>query len=142
MFKNFAENSTQGFAIGDLNGKIHYINPALAKIVGINSINPEKRKSFAEFYMKSDRKKLLGEILDSIKNNGSWSGELELKSHEGKKIPTYQSYFLLDDEFGNPMYIADIIIDMTERKKIDKELEKYRENLEDLVNERNKKLSN
>lgn len=65
------------------------------------------------------------------------SGQLALTDENGKRIyyQTYETIFS-SDEFGAPIELVGVAIDITDKKKADIELIKYQDHLEDLVKSR------
>jgi len=141
IFQKFVEASEQGLGIASLDGTIVYVNPSLCKFTGENSLNDMIGKTFVHYYPKKLSGKLENEIMPCIMKNGSWSGELMLNSKNASIIYTYESFFLIKDDKGNPIYIADVINDITERKHTELELLKYKDHLELLVKERTNELA-
>jgi PAS domain S-box-containing protein len=64
------------------------------------------------------------EVLPVVLKGGAWSGELPLVSIDGKVTSAIQSIFLISNEKGEPLYLANVITDISERKKA--ELQLYR----------------
>ncbi|MBN2344119.1 MAG: response regulator [Deltaproteobacteria bacterium] len=67
--------------------------------------------------------------------------ETEYITHDGKIIPVSLSGSMLNDEEGNLRGFLLIARDITERKRAESEIEKHREHLEELVEERTSQLS-
>jgi GAF domain-containing protein len=65
---------------------------------------------------------------------GEWSGELELRTANGKRVPAIQSYFLILDQHHQPRYLANITTDITERKQAELELSEQLRELNALQN--------
>jgi signal transduction histidine kinase/ActR/RegA family two-component response regulator len=53
-----------------------------------------------------------------------WVGELALVSTKGKQTPTIENFFLIRDEEGRPLRLADVVTDITERKEMEDDLRK------------------
>jgi PAS domain S-box-containing protein len=66
--------------------------------------------------------------------------ELILKRKDGSKIEVSLNVNSVKDDSGNILHSVSSWRDITERKKSEEELRKYRENLEELVKERTEKL--
>jgi len=138
-FSRFGEASQYGMGMADLDGRIIYVNPALARMLGEKSADVCLGKHFpTAYYSESITRKLQEEVLPAIMRDGHWHGELELQTVDGRRMPTDENYFVIRDEHGQPCYLADILTDITERKKAEEALreseEKYRsilENIED-----------
>ena len=77
VFRNLAESSSQGFGMGDLDGRIVYANPALCRLLGEK---PEGiiGKSFLDYYPKEWRERRKNEVIPTLKREGLWQGELTI----------------------------------------------------------------
>ncbi len=121
MFKQFAESASSGLGMADLEGAVKYVNPALCNML---EITPEDilNKSFISYYPKEMQKKLKEEVFPTLMEKGSWKGELEFITKNGKTVKTYESYAVIFDEEGKPQFINDVIRDISELKRL-KEIE-------------------
>ncbi len=133
IFQKFAEASIQGMGIADLDGNITYANPALCNILGEDSLDETLGKNVELYYPEELRKKLKNEIIPTVISKDQWVGELPLLSQKGRLTPGIQSIFPILDDSGTAIYLANVITDITERKRIEEELARHREHLEDLV---------
>jgi PAS domain S-box-containing protein len=75
-------------------------------------------------------------VFPTILEKGRWAGDLIIRSKNGTIIPTSNNLFLLKDAKGNPQSFANVLTNLTERKKIEDELRSHRNNLEELVEKR------
>jgi GAF domain-containing protein len=75
------------------------------------------------YYPADVQQRLQAEIFPTIIREGSWTGELPIASKDGRLIPTLNSLFLVRDELGQPLYLANLITDITERKQAELERE-------------------
>jgi PAS domain S-box-containing protein len=139
-FKQFAEHSTQGFGIGALDGKINYINQTLANLIGKEKDEYIKEQSIVQYYPPKIQKQFEQEILPEVIKFGKWQGELIIVNKNGKETPTFENFFIIKDDNGVPMYLADIISDITEKKKAEGELKHYQDSLVELVKMRTEQL--
>ena len=139
IFHRFAEASIEGFGIGSLDGRIHYINPALGRLVDRDPGDITGR-SFLDYYPENQRQKLAEQVLPTVMEKGRWTGELKIFSAAGKISDTLENYFLIRDDRDQPLFWADIITDITERKRTEEELVRYKNHLEELVDERTREL--
>lgn len=124
--------------VKDLEGHYRIINQTFERIFGLKSEMVLGKTSYdlfpkemADQFTKSDRKTLqCGKRLqveeEIVVNNVRYT-------FLTSKIPMF-------DEKGKPYAICGIAIDITDRKKIEKELEQYRQGLEKLVDIRTREL--
>ncbi|MCP4544778.1 MAG: GAF domain-containing protein, partial [Chloroflexi bacterium] len=130
-FTGFANATDYGFGLGELSGQLTYANPGLLNILGEDNPEDAYANTFFDYYSEADRKALETEILPIVLEKGQWVGELALLSSKGKLTPTEQNIFLIYDEQGAPRMVANIITDITERKRAEQEIQRserqYRE---------------
>jgi PAS domain S-box-containing protein len=130
-FAGFAEASQYGMGMADLDGNIIFANSTLIKMLGEKSEQDCLGKHFpTTYYSQSMARKLQEEVMPALMRDGQWHGELELHTVDGRSLPTDENYFVIRDEQGRPRYLADILTDITERKRTERALqeseEKYR----------------
>jgi len=122
VFRSFAETSGQGVAIATLEGHLTYANPTLLKIFGEPSIEDLQGKSVLEYYPEVYQQKIEHEIRPTVMQTGQWVGEAALRSKSGKLTPVLENIFIIHDRYGQPLYIADLVTDITEQKRTEAEL--------------------
>ncbi|MBU9889697.1 MAG: PAS domain S-box protein, partial [Candidatus Omnitrophica bacterium] len=126
-FRRFAMASGYGFAMGHLDGQLIFANAATLRIVDEERLEDFTRKSFYQYYTPEDATRLKTEILPLVLERERWEGEIPLLSAKGKPVMTEQNIFLIRDEQGAPRMVGNIITDITERKRMEKELARARE---------------
>jgi PAS domain S-box-containing protein len=127
-FSGFAEASQYGMGMADLEGRIVYVNSTLVDMLGEKSANDCLGKHFpTAYYPQSMTRRLQKEIMPVLIRDGHWHGELELHTADGRCVPTDENYFVIRDEHGQPRYLADILTDITERKRAQKALQESEE---------------
>lgn len=121
-FSGFSEASQYGMGMADMDGRIIYANPTLARMLGEASPEACLGKHFpTTYYSKAMASKLNEEVLPTLMRGGHWQGELELIALDGRHILTEENYFVIRDEHGRPRHLADILTDITERKRAEAE---------------------
>lgn len=135
IFKKFAEASTQGMGIANLDGQFFYANPALKKMLGVQGLMDHYSKDMAHLY-QNEHQQLSEKILPIVFEKGQWSGELPIKTKQGNLQTCIQAIFLIKDDNGNAINLATIITDITERKRFENVLAKHKEHLEEKVEQR------
>ena len=134
------EQSPVSIVITDREGLIEYVNPRFAKVTGYSSgevlgQNPrflQSGKTPAETYRQLWKTLLAGNEWHGILHNRRKNGELFWE--EASISP------IIDDEGETTHFIA-VKEDITERKRIEDELEQHRAHLEELVEQRTADLS-
>ena len=128
VFRLFAQSSTQGFGMADLEGRITYVNPALARMMGLNSPADAVGKHVMDFYPPEYSRRRREEILPAILRDGCWQGEVIVRAND--RCMTYlQNSFLMRDEGGNPTRLASVITDITDRRQAEDALRQSHDEL-------------
>ena len=122
VFLRFIEASGQGLGMADLNGRITYANKTLCN--WMREDGPEKfiGSQIIDYYPDELQKYLSDVILPAALGKGEWTGEIPLVSKGGRVFEAIQNVFLVRDTDDKPLYFANVIIDITERKKIERKL--------------------
>ena len=114
----------EGVIVTDIKGNIQFMNPAYSKITGygeeIIGYNPrilQSGKHDKEFYRK---------MWKAIVQKGQWQGEIWNRRKNGELYIQYTTISRINDDDGNPIYYASVIMDITERKI---EEQKFQEDL-------------
>ena len=121
-FHRFIESSGQGFGLASLDGTIHYVNPALCRMLGKTTDQEVLGESIFDFYPEEGRENIRRNVMPLVLQEDQWIGELELITHKGASLPTLTSIFLVTNDKGEPNFFAQIITDITEQKKFEDEL--------------------
>ncbi len=132
VFKRFAEASGQAFSILLPNARIVYISPTLCRLLGEERPEDTYCKEIFAFYPPDVAQELKDEILPAVLRDGQWVGELSLVDRLGNMIATEDSLFLIHDDKGNPLYIGNIITEITGRKRMEDDIRTYRDHLAEL----------
>ena len=123
IFRRFAETSSQGFGMADMDGLITYLNPALCRLAGVARPEDVIGKPLTMFYPEEYRQRRETEVIPALLREGHWEGEI-VNSLGGKVITVLQHSFLIRDENGNPSHLASVLTDITERKQAEEALRK------------------
>ncbi|GIK38706.1 MAG: hypothetical protein BroJett011_25390 [Chloroflexota bacterium] len=123
-FRQFVEASGQGIGWADLEGNVSYINSTLCRLFGEAKPEDVYGRPVTMYYPADAQQRLLAEIFPIVVREGSWSGELPIASKDGRLIPTLNTLFLVRDKNGQPLYLANLLTDITERKQAELEQER------------------
>ncbi len=137
IFRKFAEASGQGQAMAKPDGEITYINPTLCRILGEEKQEEVVGNTLFRYYPDEYMKRMNSEIIPTVMKKGQWTGELALKSKNGNITPTLENIFLIRDEKGNPLCLANIIMDISERKAMENEIMEHTHKLGERIKELN-----
>ncbi len=130
----------EGAVITDAGGSILWVNDAFCRISGYERAevirqNPRLLKSGkhdASFYQQ---------LWTQLIEVGHWRGELWNKRKTGEVFPEEISIQALKGPDGRIRRFISIFSDITERKRIEQELQNYREDLEEQVRKRTEELT-
>ncbi len=135
-YKSLIENLNVGVyrAAPGKKGKFSDVNQALARMLGYDTKEEVLALEVSDIYCNSqDRTKVRQKILTQgfLKNE-----ELHLKRKDGTPIIVSDTGKAVYDATGTLLYFDGILEDITERRRVEDELQKYRLHLEELVRER------
>jgi len=128
------EQSTEGVALTDLKGNIQYINTAFAMAHGYK---PEKciGKHLSIFHT-ADQFPAVREASKQLKKTDFFAGEIWHSRKDGSVFPALMQNTLLKNEEGRAVGMIGTIRDISDRKQVQEELAKYRNQLEKIVKEK------
>lgn len=134
------EHSPVSIVITDVKGDIEYVNPKFTEITGytlkeVLNQNPRVLKSGMqppEYYKN---------LWDTILSGKGWSGALFNKKKNGEHFWESAKISSIKNEAGKITHFVAIKEDITDKVEIENELKKYREHLEELVNEKTEQLT-
>jgi len=140
LFRRFTEASGQGLGMADLEGRVIYANPTLCRFMGEEGPEDPLGKPVQTYYSEEDLPKLDNEILPAVFKKGQETAEIPLLSLKGELTPTIQNIFLIRNDEGEPVCLANVLTNITEHKRAERELQRHRDHLEELVAERTSDL--
>jgi PAS domain S-box-containing protein len=131
------ESSLVAFALADQDRYVTYVNPRCLQVFGYSSPEEVVGRKGTEFWAD---KKAAAKVGDEIRTKGHWSGEILARRKDGSAFETLVSAGLVNDEHGQPIGIVGSILDISERKQVERELDRHRHRLEELVERRTRQL--
>ena len=115
------ESTSDAIGIGDMEGHSLYHNRAHLELFGytVDDLNavPGDGVLFAD-------KTVAQEILTVVKGGRSWSGETDVLTKHGKRVPAFVRADIIRDETGEPVGIYGVFADITERRRRAEETER------------------
>ncbi len=130
MFKRLADSSGEGIAISDNDLRITYANEAYEKLYGYGR-GEALGKRIRDFVLPQDvRDDILPEIDRSYREEGAWSGELEVLRKDGKRLAVLVSASVLFDDECNRLGVVGIVRDISDIKRFEDEILKANRELD------------
>ena len=125
IFMSLVEHSTDLIGIASLDGKVFYLNQAGQTLVGLDGLEEVRRTRIQDFALEKHLKPLQ-EMLASLSREGTWKGEARIRDFKtGTPIPIDNHGFVIKDEkTGQPIALATISRDISERKRLEAEMAK------------------
>jgi len=139
LYEKAFSGSAEGLMITDKNRKIISVNPAFTLILGyepaeIVGDTPGKLASGrhdAAFYAA---------MWNDINSKGHWSGEICNRRRDGENFSEWLTISAVKDKAGIVTHYIGIFSDISERKRVEEELRRHRDHLEELVASRTEEL--
>lgn len=139
-FKRFAEYASEGFSIMTLTAETLYMNRSLHKM-----LLGDQGATHTNFlhYLPSDLHAQWHEhILPSLLLKGYWQGELESLRSDSSRFPTKATFFIIRDDKNQPLYIGEVMSDISEQKHVEASLQLAKKAAEDATRAKSNFLAN
>lgn len=116
------ENSSDFIGIASMEGVAQYLNEAGRELVGLEA-SELPRVTIGSFFFPDDLPYIEQHIMPATMEHGRWVGEFRFRHFKtGAAIPVlYNSFLIRDPETGEPMALATVTADLTERKRAEEE---------------------
>jgi PAS domain S-box-containing protein len=122
------DQTSDAIIITDLDGSILFWNKQAEKLIKMKKEEALGKSIFEAFIPQVDMS--IGmEIVESFNQRGEWCGEVQIQSTDGQRLTVSVSSTLLKNGKGEPIAIIGLGRDVTERKRIERELEEKAEEL-------------
>ncbi len=128
-FVSLVENSSDFIGMATLDGKVIYINESGRRLVGLESPEEVLSTTIPDYHPRETSENLHDNVLPAVINTGHWVGEGHLCHFKtAKLIDVHMSIFLVrHPQNGQPLCIATVQRDITERKRAEKAIQKAKE---------------
>ena len=124
LFSQAVDSSIDGIALGNLEGRITYVNDAFVRI--FSYLREELMGKAIVFLYPEDQLSKLEEALKATMEGG-WTGELVARRKDGELFPIAISSSLIKDDEGKVIAHMASHQDITERKRIERILKESEE---------------
>jgi len=130
----------EGAVITDPGGRIMWVNDAACRIFELE-FDALIGQSFTRFLGGVHTDAFYESVWAQLREKGHWRGEIWNRKKSGEIFPEEVSVRALMDDHNRVRRYISILSDISDRKKTEKELAKYREHLEELVKQRTEELT-
>lgn len=139
-FKRFAEYASEGFSIMTLNAETVYMNRSIQKMLLSNQ--EVTHNDFLNYFPEDLHQQWREQILPHVLLNGYWQGELAALRADGSRFPTKETFFVIRDDKAQPIYLGEVMIDISEQKQVEASLQLAKETAEDATHAKSRFLAN
>jgi len=119
--------SINAIAIADLSGQLTYVNPAFLSMWGYEQESEVLGLPITAFWQQPEKAVEIASVLISGKN---WEGELTAQQKDGSLFEAQLSAAPVLDDYGQPLCMLAIFVDLSERIRAEKALQASHEKLE------------
>ncbi|MDI3562578.1 ATP-binding protein [Bradyrhizobium sp. Arg816] len=137
------ERSSEFIGFADLDGTPQYLNKAAIDLLGLSGTEEVQRLNIFDFMAPDERTRAHCELLPMVMGTGRWLGELNFRHFQtGEVIPFLVDWFRIDDSrTDRPTNMATVSRDLRHQKKLESDLRRLNESLEQRVAERTSELA-
>jgi signal transduction histidine kinase/PAS domain-containing protein len=137
------ERSSEFVGFAGMDGKPQYLNAAGFELLGLSGLEEAQRFSIFDFLAPDAQTRARCELMPVVMRTGRWLGELNLRHFKtGEIIPFFVDWFRIDDpRTGRPTNMATVSRDLRGQKKLEADLRRLNESLEQRVAERTSELA-
>ncbi|MBN1431821.1 MAG: PAS domain S-box protein [Methanomicrobiaceae archaeon] len=123
-------HSKELIALTKPEGVINFINEAGGKMIGVD-VEDISKYHFMDFIPDHLKDKMNSEVLPTMAEKGSWEGDLQYTCIKtGDIIDVHAMTFIIKDpETDDPLYLANVSLNITERKKAEAALKEVNKKL-------------
>lgn len=142
-YVSLADHSSEFIGMCDMNLRPFYVNKAALRLVGLDSPEEAFKVRVPDFFFPEDQRYITDEFFPGVLKNGQ--GEVEIRFRHFKTgAPIWMIYtvFHIRDNEGQPVGLATVSRDITQRKLVEDALQRAHDELEQRVRERTEELAN
>jgi PAS domain S-box-containing protein len=134
--RSIFNSSPDVIAVSDLKGNMVECNQANLDFLGFSTKDETIGRNSLMFVAKKDQQKVKETMKNVLNTSSVTNVEYTALNKDGHEIPAEFSASVIKDSSGNPTGFVAIIKNITERKRMENELRRYSEQLEELVEQR------
>jgi PAS domain S-box-containing protein len=119
------EQSTDFIGVGDMEGRVQWVNEAGRRLLGLERQEDVTRYQLRDFFLPEDRPFVASHIAPTFLNGGRWEGEFRFRHFQtGEAIPAqYNAFALMEQGTQRQTGIATVSRDIREQKRMEAERE-------------------
>ncbi|AGN02432.1 PAS domain S-box [Salinarchaeum sp. Harcht-Bsk1] len=130
IYEYACRSALSGIAIANFDGELRSVNPAFCEMWGYEEKADVVGRSVTDFW---DECNAATSVVDAVKETGSWEGELKAVRDDGTTFDAYSSASYVTNDEGESIALMSSFVDVTDRKRRERELEEEREKYATLV---------
>jgi len=113
------ENSHDFIGLATLEGQVMYLNEAGRRMTGIDDLEEAKKTSIFDYAPVDDRHHIPENVMPQLFEGGFWEGEGRIRNFESGDMIDVQihTFLLRSKQTGEPVNIATVMRDVTEKKR-------------------------
>ena len=131
-------SSINAIVFGDLEGRITYVNEAFLRLWGSDDASEVIGRSIFTFVQSQQ---VVEQILQHVFEKGNWQGEITANAKDGRDVTIQISAHLVTDEQNRPICLMGSLVDVTEKNRVQEELKRTLDELEQRVAQRTTALT-
>lgn len=139
-YRRLVETSPDAITVTDLQGRIIMVNQQAVDLYGAETEDELLGKNSFDLIHIDSRDRAVDGMMKTLESGSVRNIEYDFLRKDGSYYPGDISASLIRDSGGKPLAFIGVIRDITERKKTEEELARYRKNLEEQVSERTAEL--
>jgi PAS domain S-box-containing protein len=122
---SLVKHSKELVNLADLDGTMIFINEFGSKMIGVS---PEEVRNINIMQVISDKSRdvVQNEVIPALFNTGIWQGELQYINIKTNVLTDVfaTTFTIKDEKTGAPLFLANVSLDITERKRAEEEITK------------------
>ncbi|HYL81706.1 MAG TPA: PAS domain S-box protein, partial [Candidatus Acidoferrum sp.] len=133
-FASLADNSSEFIGMFDLHLMPFYVNDAGMRLLGLTGLEQVRRTPIADFFFPEDQRFILQDFFPRVLHAGRAEAEIRFRHFQtGDPIWMIYNVFCIKDATGQPVALATVSRNITERRQAQEELRTSEERLAAIV---------